>query len=69
MKKIYLVQKMERNTFKYYAHKGIKVHRIDCYGQVMTLWCESKRNAIKCCREKNREQPYETFFVNRINVF
>lgn len=69
MKKIYLVQKMERKTFKEYARKGVKVQRIDCYGQVMTMWCESKRNAIKCCREKNREQNYETFFVNQVRTF
>lgn len=69
MEKIYLVQKMERKTFKEYARKGVKVHSIDCCGQVITMWCESKRNAINCCREKNREQPYETFFVNQIPVF
>ena len=69
MKKIYLVQKMEHEAFKYYAHKGIKVNRLDCYGQVVTMWCESKRKAIKSCREKNREQKYEVFFVVQIRVF
>lgn len=69
MKKIYLVQKMEREAFKFYAHKGIKVHRLDCYGQVITMWGESKRKAIKSCREKNRQQSYEVFFVVRKDVF
>lgn len=69
MKQIYLVQKMERKTFVEYARKGIKAKRLDCYGQVMTMWCESKRKAIKSCREKNREQKYEVFFVVQIRVF
>ena len=69
MKKIYLVQKMERDAFRYHARKGVKVGRLDCYGQVITMWCESKRKAIKSCREHNREQNFEVFFVNLIEVF
>ena len=69
MKKIYLVQKMERDSFKKWARKGVKVGRLDCYGQVMTMWSESKRNAINDCREKNREQNFEVFFVNLISAF
>lgn len=69
MKKIYLVQKMERDAFRYHARKGVKVGRLDCYGQVITMWSESKRNAIKSCREKNREQNFEVFFVNQRLAF
>lgn len=69
MKKIYLVQKMERDAFRYHARKGVKVGRLACYGQVITMWCESKRKAIKSCRKKNREQNFEVFFVNLIQVF
>lgn len=69
MKKIYLVQKMERDAFRYHARKGVKVGRLDCYGQVMTMWSESKRKAIKTCREKNREQKFEIFFVSLIQVY
>lgn len=60
---------MERDAFKYHARKGIKVGRLDCYGQVMTMWYESKRKAIKSCREKNHEQNFEVFFVNLIQGF
>ncbi len=38
MKKIYLVQKMERDSFKKWARKGIKVKSLDSYDQVETLW-------------------------------
>lgn len=69
MKKIYLVQKMERDAFRYHARKGVKVGLLDCYNQVITMWCESKRKAIKSCREKNREQKFEVFFVNQIIVY
>lgn len=69
MKKIYLVQKMQRVIFNEYARKGVKVKSLDCYGEVQTLWCESKKNAIKSCREKNREQQYAVFFVVQIRVF
>lgn len=69
MKKIYLVQKMERDAFRYHARKGVKVGRLDCYGQVMTMWSESKRKAIKSCREKNREQNFQVFFVKLISAF
>lgn len=69
MKKIYLVQKMEREAFMYHARKGVKVGRLDCYGQVITMWSESKRKAIKSCREKNREQNFRVFFVRRIDVY
>lgn len=69
MKKIYLVQKMERDSFKKWARKGIKVESLQCYGQVMTMWSQSKRKAINSCREKNREQNFEVFFVNLISAF
>ena len=66
MKKIYLVQKMKRGLFKYYAHKGVTVDHLDCYGQVTTMWCNSKRKAIRDCRNNNRKQDYVVFFVRRI---
>lgn len=69
MKTIYLVQKMERDLFKKWARKGIKVKSLDCYDQVSTMWCESKRKAIKSCREKNHEQNYEVFFVTPVKAF
>lgn len=69
MKKIYLVQKMERGSFKKWARKGIKVKSLDCYDEVQTLWCESKRNAIKSCREKNHEQNFFVFFVTQVKVY
>lgn len=69
MKKIYLVQKMERDAFRYHARKGVKVGRLDWYGQAITMWSESKRKAIKSCREKNREQNFEVFFVKLISSF
>lgn len=69
MKKIYLVQKMRRDAFKYHSRKGVKVGHLDCYGQVITMWSESKRKAIKSCREKNREQNFEVFFVRLIYVY
>lgn len=69
MKKIYLVQRMERDAFRYHARKGVKVGRLDLYGQVITMWSESKRKAINSCRKKNREQNFQVFFVNLISVF
>ena len=69
MKKIYLVQKMKSDSFKRWARKGIKVESLQCYDQVETMWCESKRKAINSCRKKNREQNFEVFFVNVISAF
>ena len=69
MKKIYLVQKMEREEFQKWARKGVKVNRLDCYGQVITMWCECKKNALKECRSQNRKQKYEVFFINQIKAF
>lgn len=68
MKKIYLVQKMERKPFQKWARKGIKVNSLDCYDLVITMWNESKRKAIKSCREYNHNQNYEVFFVVPIKV-
>lgn len=69
MKEIYLVQALEHLTFKECARKGIKVETLEFHGIVSTLWCDSKMNAIKSCREHNREQNFEVFFVNLIEVF
>lgn len=69
MKTIYLVQKMERKEFKYYAHKGIKVQHLQYHGQVRTLWCESKRKAIMSCRVRNHWSGYEVFFATPIKFF
>lgn len=69
MKKIYLVQCMQRVAFKECARQRIKVNSIDCFGQVMTMWCESKRSAINDCREKNREQKELVYFVNKIPTY
>lgn len=69
MKKIYLVQKMERDIFDMYARKGVKVKSLDCYGDVQTLWCESKKNAIKYCREQNRERDFLVYFVRQLNAY
>lgn len=68
MKKIYLVQKMERDAFKKWARKGVKCNNLDCYDIVVTMWCESKRNAIKSCRDWNCKQLYEVFFVTQVKV-
>ena len=69
MKKIYLVQKMERESFKKWARKGIKCNSLDCYDIVVTMWCESKRNAIKSCRDYNHKQQYEVFFVTPVKIY
>lgn len=69
MKNIYLVQKMERVIFDMYARKGVKVKSLDCYGEVQTLWCESKKNAIKYCREQNRERDFLVYFVRQLNAY
>ena len=69
MKKIYLVQKMERDSFKKWARKGIKVGNLDCNGLVQTMWCESKINAINDCRSRNREQNDVVYFVNQIDDY
>lgn len=69
MKQIYLVQKMQRVIFDEYARKGVKVKGLDCYGEVQTLWCESKKNAIKYCREQNREHDFLVYFVRPLNAY
>lgn len=66
MKKIYLVQRMERDAFRYHARKGVKVGRLDCYGHVMTMWYDSKQKAINHCRKLNRVQNFVIYFVRRI---
>lgn len=66
MKKIYLVQKMERDAFRYHARKGVKVGGLDLYGQVITMWSDSKWKAINRCRKKNREQNFVIYFVRQI---
>lgn len=67
MKKIYLVQCMQRVEFKQCAHNRIKVGNLDCNGLVQTMWCESKINAINDCRSRNREQNDVVYFVNQIH--
>lgn len=69
MKKIYLVQKMQRDLFKKWARKGIKVNSLDCYDLVITMWSERKRKAIKSCREYNHKQNYEVFFVVPVKTY
>lgn len=69
MKKIYLVQKMERDSFKKWARKGVAVDNLQNHGQVKTMWCDSKRKAINDYRKQNRKQNYEVFFVRQLNAY
>lgn len=69
MKKIYLVQKMEREAFKKCAHNHVKVSNLDVNGQVVTLWCESKKRAIEDCRMRNQQDFIYTWFVNPIDDY
>lgn len=69
MNEIYLVQKMERKSFRKCAHNRIKVKDLDCYGHVETMWCESKITAVDNCRKYNHEQKYEVYFVRQITAF
>lgn len=69
MKEIYLVQVMEREEFKKYALKGVAVDNLQYHGHVRTMWCDSKRKAINCCRKYNRRQQSDVFFVQRIYDF
>lgn len=66
MKKIYLVQKMERDAFKKWARKGIKVHNLDCYDEVQTLYAVNKKEAIWDCRNHNRRFSPYMYFVSAI---
>lgn len=69
MKKIYLVQMMERNTFKYYAHKGVKVRNMDVHSPVMTLWCDDKKRAIEDCRKRNQHDRNYAWFVHPLDDY
>lgn len=69
MKEIYLVQALEHLTFKECARKGIKVENLEFHGIVSTLWCDSKKNAIKYCRSQNREHNFLIYFVRRISDY
>lgn len=69
MKKIYLVQCMQRVEFKECAHNRIKVGNLDCSGQVQTLWRDSKINAVNNCRSQNRKQKDVVYFVNQISDY
>lgn len=60
---------MNRISFKYWARKGVKVKSLHSYGQVETLWGESKRKAIRSCREYNHRQNYQVYFVTPIIVY
>lgn len=64
MKQIYLVQKMERDSFKYWARKGIKVNYLDCYEMVQTLYAVNKKEAIWDCRKHNRRFSNYMYFVS-----
>lgn len=66
MKKIYLVQKMERDSFKKWARKGIKVNNLDCYDEVQTLYAVSKKEAIWDCRKYNRRFSDYMYYVSTI---
>ena len=66
MKKIYLVQKMKSDSFKRWARKGIKVHNLDCYDEVQTLYAVNKKEAIWDCRNHNRKLSYYMYFVSTI---
>lgn len=69
MKTIYLVQRMERKSFRRCAHNRIKIKDLDCYGQVETMWYESKMNAIHYCRKQNRKREFLIYFVRRISDY
>ncbi len=69
MKEIYLVQALEHLTFKECARKGIKVETLEFHGIVSTLWCDSKMNAIKYCREQNSNHNFLIYFVRRIKDY
>lgn len=69
MKKIYLVQRMERKSFRRCAHNRIKVRNLDVYGNVITMWAESKENAIEYCQRKNVEQDSQVYFVRPCEAY
>lgn len=66
MKKIYLVQKMERDSFKKWARKGIKARNLDCYDEVQTLYAVNKKEAIWDCRNHNKRFYNYMYFVSTI---
>lgn len=69
MKKIYLVQRMERKSFRRCAHNRIKVRNLDVNGNVITMWAESKENAIEYCQRKNVEQDSQVYFVRPCEAY
>lgn len=69
MKKIYLVQKMERKSFRRCAHNRIKVRNLDVNGNVITMWAESKEHAIEYCQRKNVEQDSQVYFVRSCELY
>ena len=69
MKEIYLVQALERLTFKKCARQGIKVEDLEFHGIVSTLWCDTKINAINYCRKQNRQWNFLVYFVRRIKDY
>lgn len=69
MNEIYLVQAMEHLTFKECARQGVKVGTLEFHGNVSTLWCDSKINAINFCRKQNREDNFLIYFVRQISDY
>ena len=69
MKEIYLVQRMERKSFRRCAHNRIKVRNLDVIGNVITMWAESKENAIEYCKRKNVEQNSQVYFVRPCEAY
>ena len=70
MKKVFLVQSVDTDTFKKLAKSGIKTHYFDCSAKVITYYgCSTKETAVKHCRNNNQPYTKTRYFVNEVYLY
>ena len=70
MKKVFLVQSVDTDTFRKLAKSGVKTHYFDCSAKVITYYgCSTKKSAVNDCRTRNRPYNKTRYFVNEVYLY
>ena len=70
MRKVFLVQSVDTDTFKKLAKSGIKTRGFDCYAQVVSYYvCSDKMSAVIDCRINNQPETKSRYFVNEVFLY
>lgn len=70
MKKVFLVQSVDTDTFRKLAKSGVKTHYFDCSAKVITYYgCSTKESAVNDCRRYNHPVLKSTYFFNEVYLY